>query len=62
MSKKKMTKLTVRYVNPQHDIDVDLDNEIEKFFKTLGFRWWASGIDLVKPFERDIAFEKEQKR
>lgn len=56
------TRLTVRYVNPQHDIDVDLDNEIEKFFKNLGFKWTGQGIDLVEPFERDIAFEKEQKR
>lgn len=59
---KKVTRLTVRYVNPQHDIDVDLDNEIEKFFKNLGFEWTGSGIDLVEPFERDICFDKEQKR
>lgn len=56
------TRLTVNYVNPQHDIDVNLDEEIEKFFKSLGFKWTGSGIDLVKPFERDIAFEKEQER
>lgn len=55
------TKLTVRYVNPQHDINPDLDEEIEKFFKSLGFKCLGSGIDLVEPFERDIAFEKEQK-
>ena len=54
------TKLVVRYVNPQHDIDIDLDNEIEKAFKNLGFERWASGIDLVEPFERDLSFEKEQ--
>ena len=56
------TKLTVIYVNPQHDIDPDFDYEIEKFAKSLGFKRWASGMDLVEPFERDIAFEKEQKR
>ncbi len=56
------TKLTVKYINSQHDIDVDLDNEIEKAFKNLGFRGWASGIDLVEPFERDLSFEKEQER
>lgn len=56
------TKLTVRYVNPQHDIDPDFDNEIEKFAKSLGFKWIGSGIFVVKPFWRDIAFEKEQKR
>ncbi len=56
------TKLTVRYINAQYDIDLDLDNEIEKAFKNLGFRRWASGIDLVEPFERDLSFEKEQER
>jgi len=55
------TKLTVRYVNPQHDINKDLDYEIEKFFKSLGFEWIGSGVDLCDPWERDIAFEKEQK-
>lgn len=55
------TILTVRYVNPQHDINPDLDREIGKFFKGLGFAWTGSGIDLCEPYERDIAFEKEQK-
>lgn len=54
------TRLTVKYVNPQHDIDVDLDREIEKFFKSLGFEWDGQGFDLVEPFERDISFRKEK--
>ena len=56
------TELTVRYINPQHDIDLDLDREIEKTFKRLGFEWCGEGIDLVEPFERDIVFDKEQKK
>jgi len=56
------TRLTVKYINPQHDIDVDLDNEIEKFFKKLGFEWCGQGIELYEPFEKDIEFEKEEQK
>ncbi len=55
------TKVKVGYVNAQHDINPDLDAEIEKFFKGLGFTWAGSGIFLVKPWTRELSFEKEQK-
>lgn len=41
-------------------IDVDLDNTLEKTLFRFGFRQWASGCDLVPPFERDLAFERER--
>ncbi|KKK85813.1 hypothetical protein LCGC14_2769470 [marine sediment metagenome] len=56
------TKLTVKYINSQQDIDVDLDREIYRTFKRLGFEFCGEGIDLIEPFERDIDFEKEQER
>ena len=56
------TKVTVKYINPQHDIDPDLDKEIVTFFNSLGFYWCSEGIDLIEPFERDIEFEKEQRK
>lgn len=56
-----LIKVTVKYISPDHDIDINLDREVELFFKGLGFTWLGSGIHCVNPFERTIDFEKEWK-
>jgi len=39
-------------------IDVELDEALEKTLAEFGFKCWASGCDMVPPFERDLAFER----
>ena len=39
-------------------LDEDLDNKLRKFLKTLGYKSWASGMDLTTG-TRDLAFDKE---
>lgn len=40
-------------------IDEELDKAIEVALKPLGFTRWASGCDMVPPFERDLQFTKD---
>jgi hypothetical protein len=42
-------------------VDPDLDDEIEKAFDKLGFKWWASGYDPIQKV-RDLAFERDEKK
>lgn len=39
-------------------IDVELEVALEKTLAEFGFERWASGCDLVLPFERDLAFQR----
>lgn len=41
----------------EESIDSELDKKIEKFLKTLGYRWSGSGIHVQENI-RDIAFKK----
>jgi len=41
------------YINPE------LDQALEKVLAGFGYEQWASGCDLVPPFERDLAFQRE---
>lgn len=58
-----MAKQRLRVVYDGRDggphIDVDLDNALEKTLFRFGFKMWASGCDMVPPFERDLTFERE---
>lgn len=53
-------RLRVVYDLPGHGphIDHELDKVLEETLGTLGFKCWASGCDMVPPFERDLAFER----
>ena len=42
------------------EIDAELDGALEKALAQIGFKRWASGYDLVPPFERDLSFERER--
>ena len=48
--------LEVRYKKSEM-IDSTLDKQIEKFFKTLGYKWKGSGISVQHSI-RDIQFTK----
>ena len=50
-----VTRLQVIYRHTE--VDSELDEQIEKFFKSIGFKRWASGYDLLSS-ERDLAFER----
>ena len=39
-------------------IDKELDKVLEEVLSRQGFKRWASGCDMVPPFERDLAFER----
>lgn len=39
-------------------IDEGLDEALEKVLGKLGYTRWASGCDMVPPFERDLAFDR----
>lgn len=41
-------------------INNSLDHKIRKFFKSLGFEWWAEGFNLNSR-KRDICFKKIDK-
>jgi len=53
-------QLRVVYNGPEDGphIDVDLEKELEEMLSKFGYQRWASGCDMVPPFERDLAFEK----
>ena len=52
------TTVEVRYKR-KGGANVDLDNEIRKFFESLGFKCIGQGFDYEDRV-RDIEFEKEQ--
>jgi hypothetical protein len=54
------TELKVEYKSRKM-VDPDLDDEIEKAFDKLGFKWWASGYDPIQKV-RDLAFERDEKK
>lgn len=49
-------KIKVIY-DGSNGIDTTLDKKITKLMESIGAKWYAQGIDCVKPFERDIAFD-----
>lgn len=53
-------RLRVVYNGPEDrpHIDEALDKAVEKTLAKFGYERWASGCDLVAPFERDLAFER----
>lgn len=55
MSKKQ--ELKVFY--DSKDINTKLDKAIEDAIKPFGYKWWASGYNLVD-HKRDLAFDKEK--
>lgn len=57
-------RLRVVYNGPEDGphIDAALDKAIEETVAKFGFVWWASGCDMVPPFERDLAFEKSEEQ
>jgi len=54
-------RLRVVYNGPEETpfIDEELDKAVEETLAKFGYERWASGCDMVPPFERDVAFEKE---
>ena len=54
-------RLSVVYNGPEDRpyIDAELDAALEKLLAEFGYECWASGCDLVPPFERDLAFQRE---
>ena len=46
--------LKVIYDGP---IDSIFDKDVETFLKSHGWKWWASGINLIDN-KRDLAFDK----
>ncbi len=51
--------LIIKYKLP-YSIDNELDKKIDKFFKSLGYKWTGSGISIHDNI-RDISFIKEIK-
>lgn len=56
-------RLRVVYNGPEDrpQIDEELDKALEKALAHFGYERWASGCDMVPPFERDLAFERQVK-
>ena len=48
--------LVIKY-RVAYSIDNELDKKIDKFFKTLGYKWTGSGISVHDNI-RDISFTK----
>ena len=40
------------------EINTALDKALEKVLGKFGYTRWASGVELVPPYERDLAFER----
>lgn len=40
-------------------VDYELEDKIDRFFETLGFKRWASGLDVTTGV-RDIAYEEKE--
>ena len=55
MSKKQ--ELKVYY--DSEDINTELDKAIVKAIKLFGYKWWASGYNLIE-HKRDLAFDKRE--
>lgn len=55
-------RLRVIYNGPEEapHINEELDKALEETLGKFGFECWASGCDMVPPFERDLAFERER--
>ena len=54
--KLKVRELKVFY---KGELNVKLDEAVEKVLKTFGYRRWASGMNLVESV-RDLAFECDE--
>lgn len=53
--------ITVRYDGGE--VLSELDDKFEEMLKTLGYKRWASGVDMVDDQSkawRDIAFERKE--
>ena len=58
LPKLKEGELKVFYQHPER-IDERLDKILENTLATLGYKWWASGFNLIDGV-RDLAFKKKK--
>jgi len=54
-------RLKVIYNGPEDApyINGALESALEEVLRKFGYERWASGCDMVPPFERDLAFERK---